>query len=51
VLGIASTALAGGVAIDSIADLDQVAAELNTSFEGGLPNGWAQDHLVKDSCG
>jgi hypothetical protein len=49
-LGIIDTLLGGGSNGYRIADLDPVTQQLNTSFEGGVPQPFAQDHLVTGAC-
>jgi hypothetical protein len=49
-LAVANTALAGIATTDSIAQLNDVTAYLDVSFDGGIPTTWAQDHLVDGSC-
>jgi hypothetical protein len=51
VLGVDNIALGGGATADSILDLYQTTAQLNTVFSfGGTPTTWAQDHLVNGTC-
>jgi hypothetical protein len=45
-LGLTNTALAGGTTTDTLPDIDLTAFELNASFDSGLANTFADDHLV-----
>jgi hypothetical protein len=49
-LGIVNTLLGGGSSPFSIADLEPVTAQLNGSFDGGVPTAFARDHLVNGAC-
>ena len=42
----ANTCLGGGACIDSVANLDNVAGELNFSFDAGVPSAFAQTNLA-----
>jgi len=50
VLADANVALGGGTTVASIADLDALAQNLNTSFLSSTPSTFAQQHLVHGSC-
>jgi hypothetical protein len=49
-LGVVNTALGGGSTTDSIADLDPVASAVISSFLGGSPQTFAQEHLFPGAC-
>jgi hypothetical protein len=49
-LGIVNTLLGGGSSTFTIAGLAPITSELNSSFEGGVPGPFAQNHLVNGAC-
>jgi len=49
-LGVVSTALGGGSAVYSIAQLSPVVVDLNAAFGGGVATSFAQSQLVAGAC-
>ena len=49
-LAIVDALLGGGRSPFSIADLEPVTVQLNSSFDGEVPSPFAQDNLVNGAC-